>query len=155
MHPWRSSPDFTPGKTSGCSPLAVSFMNIQHGASAGATYIWNFGNGNGISTTTEIPRLPPPILQVRTIPFPYRQGRRTNRYKNSVITVYKSPVIDFSITNTLGCLPLTPVLLDCESRRRNGNRLFLGFRNGKTMNTSGPRFPILICSLAPIQSALR
>ena len=45
--------DFTPSTLSGCSPLAVSFVNNSTGASPAATYTWTFGNGNGITTNVK------------------------------------------------------------------------------------------------------
>ena len=38
--------NFTTDKTGGCSPLSVNFTNTTTGASAAATWAWNFGNGN-------------------------------------------------------------------------------------------------------------
>ena len=38
--------DFVFDKAGGCTPLIVKFRNQTLGASASATYLWNFGNGN-------------------------------------------------------------------------------------------------------------
>src|SRR5664279_2426326 len=45
--------NFTPSVTSGCSPLAVSFVNTSTGTSPTSIYTWNFGNGNGITTSVK------------------------------------------------------------------------------------------------------
>src|SRR5580693_6319475 len=45
--------NFTPSITSGCSPLAVSFVNTSTGTGPSALYIWDFGNGNGITTAVK------------------------------------------------------------------------------------------------------
>lgn len=49
--PWGMSyaqlhADFYMDKTGGCSPVAVTFTNATTGASSGAVYQWDFGNGN-------------------------------------------------------------------------------------------------------------
>ncbi len=41
---------FTPGKTSGCSPMTVQFQNTSKGLNN--TYFWNFGDGTTLTTTT-------------------------------------------------------------------------------------------------------
>ncbi|HVV03656.1 MAG TPA: PKD domain-containing protein, partial [Puia sp.] len=43
---------FSMDKTGGCSPVIINFKNQTYGASSGATYTWDFGNGN-TSTLTD------------------------------------------------------------------------------------------------------
>ena len=46
--------NFTVDKSSGCSPLSVSFVNKTTGASSSAIYTWDFGNSSTPITTTNI-----------------------------------------------------------------------------------------------------
>ncbi|HZK64367.1 MAG TPA: PKD domain-containing protein, partial [Puia sp.] len=129
--------DFTPSKTSGCSPLAVSFTNISTGASAAATYIWNFGNGNGISTNDRNTPVAATYFtgQDYTITLTVKDGAQTIT-KTRIITVYKSPVIDFSITDTLGCTPLSTSFTGIANPGDGTvTGYFWDFGDGKTMNT--------------------
>ncbi|MBC8035234.1 MAG: PKD domain-containing protein, partial [Chitinophagaceae bacterium] len=94
--------EFRPDKQGGCSPLTVSFTNATRGASAGAVYLWDFGNGNtsalqnpGVVYTDE--RAYPVTLTVK-------DGGRTSVSKID-ITVYKKPVADFSAVSAKVCLP--------------------------------------------------
>jgi gliding motility-associated-like protein len=130
--------DFTPDKTSGCSPLAVSFTNTTQGASVGATYIWNFGNGNGISTTDPHTAVAATYFtgQNYTVTLTVKDGAQTST-KTSIITVYKSPVIDFSITNTIGCTPLATSFAGiADPGDGTVTGYFWDFGDGNTLNTN-------------------
>ncbi|MDP4211839.1 MAG: PKD domain-containing protein [Bacteroidota bacterium] len=131
-------PDFTPNKTSGCSPLAVSLVNTTTGASAGATYIWNFGNGNGISTTDKNTPVAATYFagQDYTVSLTVKDGAQSLT-KTAVITVYKSPVIDFSIANAIGCSPLTTSFAAIANPGDGTvTGYFWDFGDGKTLSTS-------------------
>ncbi len=130
--------NFTSSKTSGCSPLAVSFRNTSTGASAAATYIWNFGNGNGISTTDPLTPVGATYFtpQTYTVSLTVKDGAQTST-KTGTITVYKSPVIDFSITNTVGCTPLTTSFTGIASPGDGTiTNYFWDFGDGNTVSTT-------------------
>jgi len=99
--------NFTPSVTSGCSPLAVSFVNTSTGTSASSTYTWTFGNGNGI--TTGIKNNPVSATyftgQDYTVTLVIHDGANTSTISKT-ITVYKKPAINISAAQTVGCAPL-------------------------------------------------
>jgi gliding motility-associated-like protein len=130
--------DFTPSVTSGCSPLAVSFVNTSTGTSAAATYTWNFGNGNGI--TTGIKNNPVAatyfVGQVYTVTLTIQDGAQTST-KTQLITVYKGPSISFASSTTVGCSPL---LVNFSSAVIPGDGTITGyfwdFGDGNTLSTN-------------------
>lgn len=97
--------DFTSNKTSGCSPLVVTFQNLSANAQ---TYEWS----TGVSTTT----LSNPTV-LYTNPGTYSvtlvaidaQGVRDTVVRQQYITVYDNPTADFSVSSTQACVhsPLT------------------------------------------------
>jgi len=96
--------NFTVDKTGGCSPLSVKFTNTTTGASAAATWAWNFGNGNssvlkdaGATYFTE---------KTYSISLTVKDGTATSTKTIDVI-VYKKPTIDFTVSPAKGCVPLT------------------------------------------------
>jgi len=96
--------NFTVDKTGGCSPLSVKFTNTTTGASAAATWAWNFGNGNssvlkdaGATYFTE---------KTYSISLTVKDGTATST-KTIDVTVYKKPTIDFTVSPAKGCVPLT------------------------------------------------
>jgi gliding motility-associated-like protein len=99
--------DFTPSVTSGCSPLAVSFVNTSTGTSSSATYTWTFGNGNGI--TTGIKNNPVSATyfngQDYTVTLTIHDGVKTASV-SKIITVFKKPAINITAARTIGCAPL-------------------------------------------------
>jgi gliding motility-associated-like protein len=99
--------NFNPSKTGGCSPLAVSFNNATTGASSGATYTWNFGNGNIITTTDST--LPVAatysIPQTYTVTLTVHDGPQVSS-KSVDIIVHQVPSLDFAAGVTSGCQPL-------------------------------------------------
>ncbi len=95
--------DFTIDKASGCSPLTVQFTNTTTGASTTATYKWDFGNGN----TSGLPSPGATYILEKTysVTLTVKDGANTSS-KSQDVTVYKKPVVDFSVTPATGCLPL-------------------------------------------------
>src|SRR5580704_7993586 len=92
------SANFNLDKTGGCSPLTVSFTNTTSGASASATYSWNFGNGNTITTSDGVTPVAATYFtaQSYTVTLTVHDGGQTSS-KSSVINVYKSPGVDFTV----------------------------------------------------------
>ena len=95
--------NFTADKTSGCSPLTISFTNTSTGFSNAATYSWDFGNTN--SSALENPGTTYNKEGNYTVTLTVTEG--TIKSTTSIqITVYKKPVVDFSVDITKGCAPL-------------------------------------------------
>ncbi len=107
---------FTADKTSGCSPLAVSFTNTSTGFSSAATYAWSFGNTN--SSALLNPGTTYNNEGVYTVTLTVTDGDVTLT-ATTEITVYKKPVVDFSVDITKGCAPL-PVAFTSHSTPGDG-----------------------------------
>ena len=132
--------NFSPDKTGGCSPLTVSFTNTTTGASASATYSWNFGNGNTITTSDAVTPVAATYFaaQTYTVTLTVHDGGRTSS-KSVVLNVYKSPGVDFTVSNPTGCLPLT-TSFSSVSVPGDGfiTNYFWDFGDGNTLSTSSP-----------------
>ena len=98
------SADFSMDKTGGCVPLAVSFTNNTTGASATASYFWNFGNGN--TSSVQNPGAIFNSEQTYNVTLTVTDGGSTS-IKTKQITVNTPPLIDFSAAPATGCLPAT------------------------------------------------
>lgn len=94
--------DFIPDKQGGCSPLVVSFANTTTGASANATYEWDFGNSN--SSVIKNPSASFYIENAYTVILTVKDGQNTS-IQTKTITVYKRPSVDFTVSAEKGCLP--------------------------------------------------
>ena len=93
--------DFNVNKTGGCSPLSVQFTNLSSG-SANATYAWEFGNGN--SSTLKNPSAIYLEEKTYSITLTVTDGNQTAS-KTKTVTVYKKPVVDFTVARPKVCLP--------------------------------------------------
>ena len=87
----------------GCSPLSVNFFNTTSGASASATYEWDFGNNSNKghdkdAGTVYIKE------ETYTVTLTVKDGGQTSTAKKTV-TVYKKPIVDFSFATSKGCAP--------------------------------------------------
>ncbi|OQP65696.1 PKD domain-containing protein [Niastella populi] len=95
--------NFTVDKTSGCSPLTVSFTNKTTGASANAVYSWDLGNGNTSALAS-----PSGIYideKSYTVTLTVRDGSQTAS-RTATVTVHPKPVVDFSAPVVKGCNPV-------------------------------------------------
>ena len=128
--------NFTPSITSGCSPLAVSFTNTSTGTSASSVYTWNFGNGNGITTSIKSNPVAATYFtgQNYTVTLTVQDGTLVST-KTVIITVYKSPVVNLSASPTTGCIPL-PVSFTGTATPGDGSitGYFWDYGDGNTLN---------------------
>ena len=128
--------NFTPSIKAGCSPLVVSFTNTSTGTSASTIYIWNFGNGNGITTNVKNNPVAATYIsgQDYTITLTVRDGRQTST-KTAIITVYKNPVINFTSNMVQGCAPMFVRFTDIDSLTSSSDiGYFWDFGDGNTLN---------------------
>jgi gliding motility-associated-like protein len=129
---------FTSSVNSGCSPLAVSFVNTSTGTTAAATYTWTFGNGNGITTSVKNNPVSATYFvgQVYTVTLTIHDGVNTAT-SSKIITVYKKPVINISALHAIGCIPL---LVNFNSVVSPGDGTITGaiwnFGDGNTQTTT-------------------
>src|SRR6185369_2921998 len=98
-------------KTSGCSPLAVTFNQTGVPGGTGATFNWDLGNG----------QLPtgPTVATVYTKPGTYtvklvvsNASGTSQQIKTDYITVFASPDAKFTTDHTVGCNPVTVTFTD-------------------------------------------
>lgn len=94
--------NFEVNKTGGCAPLAVSFTNNTSGASANATYLWDFGNGN--TSTIQNPGAIYNYEKPYTVTLTVKDGTLSS-VTTKQITVYTPPLADFTATPVKECLP--------------------------------------------------
>ncbi len=140
---------FTTSDTSGCAPFDISFTNTSQN-SVGANYSWDFGNG--ITSALQDPTtsyLIPGVFQVSLI-VGYPGGCSDTAYQT--ITIAPSPVAQFTMSDTLGCGPMTVSF----NHTGSGSTTWLwDFGDGTTSsienpshtyNTPGIYFPSLIAS---------
>ena len=95
--------NFSVDKTSGCSPLTVSFTNKTTGASANAVYRWDLGNGNTSALAS-----PSGIYideKSYTVTLTVQDGSQTAS-RTATITVHPKPVVDFSAPVVKNCNPV-------------------------------------------------
>jgi len=104
-------------RSGGCSPLVVNFTNRTTGASSNAVYKWDFGNGNssalpggGAVYTDE---------QTYTVTLTVQDGANQSTSTQQV-TVYKPPVVDFTVAPAKVCLG-TPVTFTSNSSPGSGS----------------------------------
>ncbi len=130
--------DFTPDKVGGCSPLAVTFTNTTTGADASAIYTWNFGNGNSI--TTNNPNTPVAATyfapQTYTVTLTVKDGAQVST-KSITLTVYNNPVVNFQLSDTSGCAPLSTTLTSLSTAGTGFiSGFFWDFGDGNTLHTT-------------------
>ena len=108
---------FTADTSSGCSPLAVTFTNTSTGFSSNAVYSWDFGNGN-TSALKDIAGANYKDEGIYTVTLTVTEESKTSS-SSMQITVFKKPVVDFSIDLIKGCAPL-PVTFTSNSTPGDG-----------------------------------
>ncbi len=91
---------FTASPTSGCAPLVVCFTNTTT-PTTGTTYDWNLDNGSAIIHLTD-PCGSYLTAGTYTVTLTAHNGSSTSTH-TAVITVYPSPVVNFTVNDTTIC----------------------------------------------------
>ncbi len=128
--------DFTFDKSSGCSPLTVSFTNTTVGASPSATYNWNFGNGNTINNNNLNASVAATYINQQTYTVTLTVTDNGIQYiKSHTITVFPNSLADFLVNDSIGCTPLQ-VSFRSISNPGSGllNSYFWDFGDGTVLN---------------------
>jgi gliding motility-associated-like protein len=122
---------FTMDKTGGCSPVIVNFKNQTIGASANASYKWDFGNGNS-STLTDGGAVYTEEKSY-TVTLTVQDGSNQSSYQQQV-TVYSPPTVDFSVSPAKTCLGM-PVNFTPNATPGSGSISYLtwDFGDGSTV----------------------
>ena len=125
--------NFTADRNAGCSPFSAYFTNTTTGASAKATYIWNFDNGN----TASLQNAGAVFIEQKsyTVTLTVKDSNVTS-IKTLVITVYKNPVVDFTSFQK-GCTA-SPVIFiaNCSADSGTIANYFWDFGDGSTGQNS-------------------
>ena len=96
--------DFTALVRSGCSPLSVQFSDLSSGNPT--SFSWSFGNGN--ISTFQNPSAIYVVPGTYTVSLTVSNASGSDvETKTAYITVFSSPIVDFSTTVTGGCVPLS------------------------------------------------
>ncbi|MEL6852033.1 MAG: PKD domain-containing protein, partial [Bacteroidota bacterium] len=112
---------FSASVNAGCSPLVVNFDASLSAGLGPLTYVWDFGNGN---TTTGQNQQSPGAVYVNpgtyTVSLYVTDATgSSSAIVNQTLTVYANPQADFSLSDTLGCPPLTVNFNDLSSSLNN------------------------------------
>ncbi|GAB4406588.1 MAG: hypothetical protein OHK0039_08350 [Bacteroidia bacterium] len=125
----------TPSQLQGCAPLTVSFGGNGGGAPVSGWW-WDFGDG-----TTSAQQSPQHTF---TTPGTYQVKLRVSNALGCLdsvvqnITVFGAPVVDFTVSNTEGCAPMTILFTDLSVGPASINSWFWDFGDGAT---SAQQFP--------------
>ncbi len=127
--------DFTIDNAGGCSPLIATFTNTSSGASASATYQWNFGNGN----TDAYDKHAQAIYSnegTYTVKLTVRDGGQTASTEKTVM-VYKKPTATIALNQLKGCAPF-PVTFTADAKAGDGiiSKYVWDFGDGNVDSTS-------------------
>jgi PKD repeat protein len=126
--------NFSADKTTGCSPLTVSFTNKTTGASANAIYKWDLGNGN--TSALANPAGVYTGVKSYTVTLTVQDGSQTAS-KTVTITVNPEPVVNFSASVVKGCIPMnttfTPTI---QAGSGNITSCYWDFGDGATQQSA-------------------
>ncbi|MBN9299055.1 MAG: PKD domain-containing protein [Filimonas sp.] len=125
------------GPSGGCSPFLPSFVNTTTGASAGATYKWDFGNGNTPVTKgkDEIVTASYTTPKKYTVTLTVTDGGQAYS-KTMEVTVYQKPTADFTVSNPKGCTPLSTTFTSTATPGDGTiSKYFWDFGDGTTNNS--------------------
>ena len=154
------------GVTGGCSPFSVSYKNLTIGASSKAVYKWDLGNSN--TSNLQNPGASYVVEKTYNVLLMVTDSGNTST-KSLNIVVYKKPVVDFTITNTKGCVPLTTAFVS-KATAGDGSIInsFWDFGDGTTISDSNsatishtftstlaPRIDLIITNSYGCQNFLR
>lgn len=101
---------FTPDRTTGCSPVTVTFNNLSQGI--GMSYFWDFGDGATLATTSAGPVQHTYITGIqRTYPVRLRVTNNcgVDSFLVNIVVTPNTIQLDFAVDGTTvnGCLPHT------------------------------------------------
>ncbi|MEJ0102611.1 MAG: PKD domain-containing protein [Bacteroidota bacterium] len=95
--------NFTANNLAGCSPLIVQFQDLSSGNPT--SWSWDFGSGNTSSNQNPTATYFIPGNYTVTLTVKNANGSNT-LVRSQYITVYETPTINFSASQTTGCFPL-------------------------------------------------
>lgn len=131
-------PNFSADVTNGCSPISVAFTNLST-PSGGATYLWDFGNGN-TSTATN-----PQTTYIQTGEYTVtltitHEGVSETLIRENYIKVHENPAVSFTLaSDTIGCAPFSVTFTDQTSNPGGGSLTYTwSFGDGSKSGVQNP-----------------
>ena len=104
--------NFTAATTSGCSPLVVDFQDQSTGNPT--SWFWEFGNG--ATSTLRNPSTTYFNPGTYTVRLTATNASGSNTLtRTNYITVYAKPVVNFSVSDSVGCFPLRAQFTDLST----------------------------------------
>ena len=101
--------NFTATKSSGCSPLNVTFTNTTTGASSAAQYTWDLGNGGSLIPAKDITETETTTYTTTNttyiVTLTVKDGNSISEKKDTIV-VYSNPIPSFTVKDSVGCTPL-------------------------------------------------
>jgi len=103
--------DFLPSVTNGCAPLVVDFTDVSVGVNSGASFSWDFGDGNTSTAQFPVHTYAIGTYTVKeTVTNP--TGCTNSVTKSNLIHVTKAYVASFSADTVLCQLPFTTTFIN-------------------------------------------
>jgi gliding motility-associated-like protein len=146
--------NFTADKLSGCSPLTVTFTNTSTGSPTSC--LWTFGNLNtstSSAATVGATYITPGTYTV-SLKVTNPSGTDT-KTQVAFITVYPSPVANFSAVPQSGCAPLSVVFTDQTAGSAAITTWTWDFGNGNTGTTQNPTNLYPVPGTYPVTLAIK
>jgi gliding motility-associated-like protein len=104
--------NFSATPLSGCAPLTVQFTDN----STGNPTSWNWNFGNNTTATQKNPIVTYSTPGIYTVSLTVSNSSDSSTIiKNQYITVYERPAVEFSVNDSLNCIPFTTRFTDHSS----------------------------------------
>ena len=130
--------NFTANKTSGCSPLTVTFTDLS--TNGPTSWVWDFGNGQ--LSSIQNPTVNYSIPGTYTVKLIARNNSGVDEEeKINYITVFPSPAASFTANITTACVPATIQFTDQSTVPTGGGTITewsWNFGDGGTSNLQNP-----------------
>ena len=127
------SSNFSLSSSSGCSPLAVNFIDLSSGSPT--TWTWSFGNGNSSSLQNPSAVYIAPGLYVVSLEV---SDGITTSISYDTITIYTNPVVNFIADDTIGCSDLNVNFTNLSTTGTGIASALWNFGDGNTSNLINP-----------------
>ena len=104
--------DFSATPISGCAPLVVQFTDNSAGSPS--SWSWDFGNGNSATQKNPVVTYNNPGVYSVQLTVSNTSGSNSIT-KNQYITVYDNPIVQFTVNDSLNCIPFTTRFTDLST----------------------------------------
>jgi PKD repeat protein len=125
--------DFIVSDTVSCTPFSIAFQNQSQNA---LSYSWNFGDGGSSSLSAPTHTYINSGIYTANLIATNQFGCTSTKSIHPIIAK-KTPVVDFNVSATKGCSPLTITFTDLSINTQSANYLW-DFGNGTTSTQQNP-----------------